>query len=689
MLKLQNLCVLFIFLGFLEQTFAQEDSKVLVKKNKKEIDSLQKLLPQQQQNVQNDSLKKSKRTFLGKKSKKKKQKARYTDYKIISHYNDTTLIDTTLTIQKEYKMNVFRKDLFGYLPFHNEGQVMNMLTYDFDKTKIIPDMGFTAKHVGYKKVEDIRYYNVPIPSAEFYYKMGLEQGDVVDAFFTTNFARYFNISFAYTGLRSLGSYRGSLSSFSNFRYTTSYNTPNKRYYFRLHFASQDILNQQSGGLTEKSVENFVNNHEDFKDDRGRMDIFLPKDTRDTLQGTRYYICQELKLFNPEKYKKNNITVGHSFMYEKKSFNFFAPKHEHFGKYFKQTSDDITSFKTVENKLYVLLKSPHLLGNLRIGTNYTYLYQGYRNIIFQNNQITPRLIKYNLFGVNALWDVTLGKINLRTHSKINLTRELKGYLLSNQITYNFAKDWELFGKISLRSKAPDFTYRFFQSNYLDYNWNHQFENTTIQNFKIALRSKWFILTASANRIQNYMYFFKILKPFQKDESEENNRQLPKNTIALQRKQYKENIDYFKIKLQHELKVWKFALNNTILYQKTLNNPNILNVPKLVARSTFYFSELLFKQRSLFLQTGFTLNYFSRYYANDYNPVVGDFVVQNRKMIGHHPILEFFANGRVRQTRLFFKIENVLGIWSEKNYFSAPNYPSRDFTINFGFVWNFKH
>ena len=698
MFGLQKIFICLFFVCFWAESFAQESPIEAIEKLRKQIDSIQEPLPAPREEVVKDTVKnsnkdtigKKKKVFLGRKIQQKKQKAQDTDYKIIFHNNDTTFIDTTLTIQKEYKMNIFRKDLFGLLPFHNDGQPMNPLTYGFDSTQIIPGMGLTAKHVGYKPIEAIRYYNVPIPSTEVLYKNGLEQGDMVDGFFTTNFSRYLNMSIAYTGLRSLGSYRGALSSFNNFRFTTSYNTKDKRYYLRLHFASQEILNQQSGGLTEKSVENFITNHEDFKDDRGKMDIVLPKDTRDTLQGKRYYIDQRFKLFSTKKRRKNNITLGHTFVYEKKRFNFVAAKHENYGKYFKQETHDKLTYTKTDNTLYGTFKSPYVLGNLTLQLRYVHLYQGYKNIIFKSNTIIPNRKIRNIYQVGASWRTRLGKFNFNTAAKTNVAGA-KGYLLSANTSFDMAKNWRFLGGASLHSRAPDFTYGFLQSNYLDYNWNDALKNINTQNLKIALDSKWFKISADFHQIQNYTYFLKQLKPFKKEENTQGNtpqNRAIENTVFLENKQHKGSIRYLRVHFQNEFKVWKFALDNRFLYQRTYNNPNILNVPKYVARSSFYFSETLFKKKSLFLQTGFTLYYFSKYYANDYNPVVGDFVVQNSKMIGNHPVVDFFANGLIRQTRLFGKISNVFGLWSEKRYFSAPRYPARDFTITFGLVWNFK-
>ena len=60
-------------------------------------------------------------------------KTKYTDYKIFSHKRDTSYIDTTLTLQKEYKFNYLRKDNFEFLEFHNQGQTFSRLGYNFER----------------------------------------------------------------------------------------------------------------------------------------------------------------------------------------------------------------------------------------------------------------------------------------------------------------------------------------------------------------------------------------------------------------------------------------------------------------------------------------------------------------------------------------------------------------------------
>ena len=70
-------------------------------------------------------------------------------YRIITLDRDTTYIDTSLTIRKEYSHNYLRKDNFGLLAFPNEGQTYNTLNYGLVKNDIFPEMGFKAKHFNF------------------------------------------------------------------------------------------------------------------------------------------------------------------------------------------------------------------------------------------------------------------------------------------------------------------------------------------------------------------------------------------------------------------------------------------------------------------------------------------------------------------------------------------------------------
>ena len=116
------------------------------------------------------------------------------DYQIISHQRDTTFVDTTLTIQKDYKYNYLRRDDFEYMPMANMGQPYTALGAQLNTKSYMPSIGAKARHFGYQELEDVSYYNVPTPLTEMMFKTSLEQGQFLDFLLTANTSRKSNFS---------------------------------------------------------------------------------------------------------------------------------------------------------------------------------------------------------------------------------------------------------------------------------------------------------------------------------------------------------------------------------------------------------------------------------------------------------------------------------------------------------------
>jgi hypothetical protein len=232
------------------------------------------------------------------------------DYKFISVENDTTFVDTTLSIKKEYQHNYLRKDYFELLPFSNTGQVFNKLGYDFsENSSAFSRFGAQAKHIDYAEVSDIKYYNVPTPLTELFFKTTMEQGQLADVLFTANTSPQLNIALTYKGLRSLGKYRHMRTNGSKFAASVNYNTKSKRYFIKTHFAVQSIENQENGGVNDSLVVYFENKDEDFKD-RARFDMNF-EDAENKLSAKRFYINHYVNVFKQKDSLRNySFKIGH-------------------------------------------------------------------------------------------------------------------------------------------------------------------------------------------------------------------------------------------------------------------------------------------------------------------------------------------------------------------------------------------
>lgn len=596
-------------------------------------------------------------------------KTKYTDYKIISFKNDTTIIDTTLTLKKQYKFNFLRKDNFELLPFHNQGQTFNNLGYNFNNISQFPDIGFRAKQFGFFEIEDVDYYHVPTPTTEVLYRTGLEQGQVLDILFTTNFSKRFNVGVSYKGLRSLGTYRRSLASTGNFRLSFKYESPKGQYFIRGHAVNQDFLNQENGGLTDASLTAFLNEDPNFNS-RGRLDINL-NDTESTLEGKRLYFEHTFKIISAKDslHQKDfsNLKVGHSFTRNSKyyRFNQSAATPLIFGDAtITGTINDRANFLVYNNEFFLDFNSKYILGKFRVKTGYSTYKYGYENL--QNNLvgITKNKLKGDGVSFGADWN---GKINnFYVNASGNLTPgsgRLSGNNLKAEAFYKKDSLFTVKGRLEISNKLPNFNFLLHQSSYNKYNWENDFASVGTKTMGGVIESKWANASVDITSIDNYTYFDENSKP----------------------QQFSGSVDYLKAKVSKEFVFGKFALDNTLMYQKVASGGSVFRVPEFVTRNTLYYSDDWFKGNPLFVQIGATFNYFSKYKANAYNPLLAEFRLQNDTEIGY-PTVDLFFNGRVRRTRIYFKADNVSSFFLKKNYLSAPSHPYRDFVIRFGVVWN---
>ena len=76
--------------------------------------------------------------------------AKISDYHYFSHLNDSVMVDTTLSIRKDWKFNYLRKDEFDLMPFANIGQTYNTLSYYLKRSDLMPGFGASAKQFDFK-----------------------------------------------------------------------------------------------------------------------------------------------------------------------------------------------------------------------------------------------------------------------------------------------------------------------------------------------------------------------------------------------------------------------------------------------------------------------------------------------------------------------------------------------------------
>lgn len=225
----------------------------------------------------------------------------------------------------------------------------------------------------------------------------------------------------------------------------------------------------------------------------------------------------------------------------------------------------------------------------------------------------------------------------------------------EITGEVATRFKLFGDtVSIianghfKNTAQPYLLQHYRSNH--FVWNNDFGKT--RSFRVGgeltipwTRTK---LKVGFENLQNYVYFDKNSLPRQEGG----------------------NIQIFAATLEQKLKFGIWNWDNSIIYQ-TSSNQAVLPLPELSIYSNMYLNFLAFKV--LNIQLGVDCNYYTRYYAVDYQPATMSFHVQDEMKIGNYPFMNAYVTCKLKKVRFYVMWSHVNQGWFSKDYFSMPHYP----------------
>ena len=618
-------------------------------------------------------------------------------------------VDTTLNIYKDYKFNFLREDTFDLISFANSAHTFNKLAYDLkDFSK--PGIGARGKHYHYFEKEDIGYYKVPTPLTEIFAKSTYEQGQILDMLVSINLNPQYNFTIAHKGYKSLGKYQNTRSRGNQFRFISNFKSKNQLSAWRFHFVSQNIFNQENAGLDPDSIYFFEQATNYFiLDDSGNQienedgtfemieyDGYLDRSRlgpmlygEGFLYSKRFFSDFERVLLKGEKEDTNTLAINYQFTHEYKKIEFSDPMNN---KIFGEVSDFINQDQTVsdqnrfieqENRL-ILSSNLNKLGKFQLSYSLTNWVNNFK--IYENQDINDLVFELNEDQSNIYFDWK--KIFRNYTFDFNLSKSSKDEFKSDFISFNIngspIKNLKFKIGSSIIEKSPNFNFKLYRSGFKNYNWlNDDLKNEKISNINLKLSYKeLLVLTADYYEIENYTFF------------RESTNALLGETDLLRLaivNQAKNKINYYNLKLFSKVDFGKFSFVNTARYQKkeqevALGNLSTLNVPEWVTRNTIMYSADVFN-KSLSIQTGVTFNYFTKFFADYYNPLISEFVTQNYKEIGEFPRFDFFFNAKIQQTRVFIKVEHLNSSFTGYDYYSDPFSPFRDMSVRLGLVWNF--
>ena len=338
-------------------------------------------------------------------------------------------------------------------------------------------------------------------------------------------------------------------------------------------------------------------------------------------------------------------------------------HEGFNKWAKA---GLTAFMSYEYRNFTLTDTTDVPKERRL--------EHYKESVLSiGGQLSKRqgeLLHYNVLGELAIAGEDAGQFNIEGNGDLNIPL--------------FGDTVRLEANAFIKNQNPVFYFRHFHSKH--YWWNND-DLSKIMRTRLEGKlsfDKWgTTLRAGVENIKNYTYLANTSVPVKDSEGKILSF---KNNAAVE--QYTGNIQVLSAVLQQKFKFGILHLDGEVAYQKS-SKQDILPLPELSMYGNLYIKTGLAK-KVLQLELGADVRYFTKYYAPDYSPAIGQFYNQNPEdkiEIGSYPIINVYANLHLKRTRFFVMMYHINQGSGSSRYFLAPHYPVNPKMIKFGLSWNF--
>jgi hypothetical protein len=260
-------------------------------------------------------------------------------------------------------------------------------------------------------------------------------------------------------------------------------------------------------------------------------------------------------------------------------------------------------------------------------------------------------------------------------------ELGTFSIDGNVQFDFKlwkRDMRLEANAFIKNNLPSFYYRHYHSEHFwwDNDFSKEFRTRIEGIFEIpSWRTK---ISAGLENIKNYTYIANESQP---------SGAVGRYLWRLKAKQENSNIQVFSATLKQDFKAGIFNLNTEVTYQHS-SNQEILPLPALNAYANIFIKFRIAKV--LHTEIGADARYFTKYYAPDYSPALGQFVQQNSENkieIGNYPLASVYANFLLKQARFYVKYYHANSGLGNRQYFLAPHYPMNPAALCLGLSWNF--
>lgn len=576
--------------------------------------------------------------------------------------------DTALTGFQNYDL-LFKHDRF-FATLGNTGHASRSLT----PLPFTSGSGFdygihTLDHYLYSN-DSVKYYKVYKTYTELTYVQGAKKEQNFHAIFSRNIYRSLNLGFDFHVMSAPGAYSRQKTNHINFVLTSQFFTKNKRYGIIANFTANRLRNYENGGIQSDSL---------FEDDIEQNRMVIPVNLQAAQNRIRESGFFMKHYFDLTRHVKNDndtsagsrhrIELGrltYAFQYNRQIQNFTDTQADS-GFFPPPVLDTLNTYdsltiKTISNALvwsnpsFKPDKQPRVF-HIEAGIRQEYsevTLHGNKNIF---RQFIPHAeIDFTPFGslkLVARGDYVLGDYNENDFSLRVRLSTILGRQSRNAGIISLTGNYIL--------KQPGWFYAHYLGNNFSWDTTWRKQGLISGGFNYSFKS---VETgAEIIRISNFTYL---------------------DTSSLPR-QYQPEFGYLRFYLNGTIDLWRFRLNAQLVYH-TVQGTTVLRLPAFMGNLAVYYTQQLFKGAAT-LQPGLNFFYNTSYYADNYNPAVRSFYLQDQKEIGNYLYMDVFINLKIQRARFFFTYTHLNASFMGRRYYTTPGYPMQDGAFKFGVAWRF--
>ena len=558
-----------------------------------------------------------------------------------------------------------RKKVIDYVHLGSMGTPSRPLLFEVQERKGL-DLGFHQFDLHKRDVDSVRYFKVNRTFTETGYAQNHTKDDFIfKGVFTRDLSENLNFSADYDRISHRGIYTNQRSRHTAFTINTAYENKKGNYESYASYTYNDFQQSDNGGVT--SAANF---NDPFYSDRENIPIYL-KTAQTRMQEQNFSYTHYFDFLSKTKdslatnTNKRHLTFGHQFVYSPGSYKFYDTSPASDSIFYQDLQVDNRGLRHYLkwNELENTFKLSTFKSN-KEGTRPKDLFTVGLTHIYQSINQEPVDTSNNSLFLLGEWEYNPAKfLELNAYTHYGIGNNANEYLIKGNLTFNVGKLGQLKGTILNQRFAPSLV-----QSQMYISKRELYDNNFVKPITTSIKASYHLpvskTTASVQYhiLNNHIYY---------------------DTSAYAQ-QSASTISLLQLVLQQNFRFGAFGLDNTVAFQT--DNSDVLRIPTIAMKNSIYLEGNVFK-RVMFARIGFDFRMNTSYFADAYQPLTGQFHLQDDTEVKLYPALDLFLSFKVQTFRAFAKMENITGWFTQNQYYLTPGHPLADPHFKFGVSWRF--